>query len=213
MSKIGKNIKKIRTVKNLNQQDIADFLGLSRASVGAYEEERAEPKIESLIKLAEHFNLDLGRLIHTDLTVNEIHGFKQVEHLVKPAEEVLTPAKITSLPYYHLKNSRLKLQSTKLKWPCSSTNESFAVQVNTHLCLLFIEREKSEIETNLEFVYQKDGELKFGNVIGLGKKEIQLDQEKLALDSITNVYQPQRFEVNLENRLYRLEKIVDGLLK
>ena len=45
MSKIGKNIKKIRTVKNLNQQDIADFLGLSRASVGAYEEERAELKL------------------------------------------------------------------------------------------------------------------------------------------------------------------------
>lgn len=212
MSRFGKNIKKIRTVKNLNQQDIATLLDLSRASVGAYEEERAEPKIESLIKLAEHFNLDLGRLINSELTVNEIHGFKQVEHLVKASVETILPAKITSLPYYHLKNNQLKLQNTKLKWPCASQGEKLTVQINPQLCIVFNEKNISEIESNLELVYMQDHVLKFGFVIGLSKKEIQFKTGTILLSDIQSAYQPQRSEVTLENRLFRLEKIVDGLL-
>lgn len=213
MSKIGKNIKKIRTVKNLNQQDLATFLGLSRASIGAYEEERAEPKIESLIKLANHYNLDLGRLINSDLTVNEIHGFKQVEHLIINEEEISTPPKLQSLNYYTLRNKTLKLNTGKIKWPSSNSNEGFAVQLTSSLCILFFEKEKSSLETNLEVVYRKDDKLFFGFVKGISKNEIRLENETISLtDKNVVYYQPMRLNSDLESRLFRLEKIVDGLL-
>ncbi|MEO0331535.1 MAG: helix-turn-helix transcriptional regulator, partial [Bacteroidota bacterium] len=44
MSIIGKNIKTIRTIKHISQADFADIFDISRASIGAYEEGRADPK-------------------------------------------------------------------------------------------------------------------------------------------------------------------------
>ena len=98
MSLIAQNLKKIRTVKGINQQKLADLLGLSRASIGAYEEGRAEPKIETLIILANNYKLDLGRLINAELTVNEIHGFHKSEDKVIDTQSiVMRPTKIKEL--------------------------------------------------------------------------------------------------------------------
>ena len=52
MSFIGKNIRKIRTIKKLSQADFAKIFELARPSVGAYEEERAEPKVDTIIQIA-----------------------------------------------------------------------------------------------------------------------------------------------------------------
>ncbi|MTI32320.1 helix-turn-helix domain-containing protein, partial [Xanthovirga aplysinae] len=49
MSYIGKNIRKIRSVKKLSQAAFAQLFDLGRATVGAYEEGRAEPKIDTII--------------------------------------------------------------------------------------------------------------------------------------------------------------------
>ncbi len=75
MSYIGKNIKKIRTVKKINQADFADLFGLARASVGSYEEGRAEPKIDTIIAIANHFGISIDLLLNKELTVNELYRF------------------------------------------------------------------------------------------------------------------------------------------
>lgn len=76
MSNIGKNIKKIRSVKKMSQSVFAERFNLSRTSVGAYEEGRAEPKIDTLISIANYFGISIDYLLIRDLTVNEIHNFK-----------------------------------------------------------------------------------------------------------------------------------------
>ena len=76
MSFFGKNIRKIRTVKNLSQQAFADVFDLKRGTLGAYEEGRSEPKIETIIKVANHFSIDIGALLTRELTVNELLKFK-----------------------------------------------------------------------------------------------------------------------------------------
>ena len=50
LSFIGRNIKKIRQVKKISQAEFAHLFHLSRPSIGAYEEGRSEPKIETLIQ-------------------------------------------------------------------------------------------------------------------------------------------------------------------
>lgn len=75
MSTIGKNIKKIRMVKKLSQTDFADLFDLSRASVGSYEEGRAEPKIDAIIRIANYFSLSIDLLLTKELTVNELYKF------------------------------------------------------------------------------------------------------------------------------------------
>ena len=75
MSIIGKNIKKIRVLKNLNQQAMGDLFGIGRGSIGSYEEGRAEPKLETLIKIAEYFKLSIDMLLTKELTVNDLSGY------------------------------------------------------------------------------------------------------------------------------------------
>ena len=48
MSNIASNLKFLRKKKGLTQQQFADSMAIKRSSVGAYEEDRAEPKYELL---------------------------------------------------------------------------------------------------------------------------------------------------------------------
>jgi transcriptional regulator with XRE-family HTH domain len=75
-SYLAKNIKKIRLFKGLNQQEFADLLTLKRHSIGAYEEGRAEPKLETLIHISNFFQLSIDDLVKSDLTVNKIAKFE-----------------------------------------------------------------------------------------------------------------------------------------
>jgi transcriptional regulator with XRE-family HTH domain len=69
MSKISSNIKFLRKKKGLTQQQFADHVGIKRSLVGAYEEERAEPKYELLKTLALFFDVSIDDFINE--TINE----------------------------------------------------------------------------------------------------------------------------------------------
>lgn len=79
MSNFGSNIKKIRSLKNYTQQHLADILGLTRAAVSSYEEGRAEPKIETLMRASQIFGVSVDDFINKKLTVNEVSHFKVPE--------------------------------------------------------------------------------------------------------------------------------------
>lgn len=63
MSFFGKNIKQLRQARDLSQQQFANLFELSRASIGSYEEGRADPKIETLVKIARYFDLTIDDLV------------------------------------------------------------------------------------------------------------------------------------------------------
>jgi transcriptional regulator with XRE-family HTH domain len=64
MSNIPSNIKFLRKKKGLTQQEFADELGIKRSLVGAYEEERADPKYELLRKIAMYFDVSIDDFIN-----------------------------------------------------------------------------------------------------------------------------------------------------
>ena len=84
MSVVGINIKKIRGVKGLNQTDFANLCGLTRANIGSYEELRAEPKIDTIIKIATYYKLPIDKLVRKELTVNDISNFDVFSKLPLP---------------------------------------------------------------------------------------------------------------------------------
>lgn len=86
MSTIGINIKKIRKVKSLNQTEFANLFGLTRANIGSYEELRAEPKIDTIIKIATHFKISIDKLVRKEITVNEISNFDVFSSIPSKAE-------------------------------------------------------------------------------------------------------------------------------
>jgi len=68
MSYLNKNLKHLRKQKSYTQADLAERIGLKRAQIGSYEEYRAEPKIETIQKIAYLFGLSLDELINQDQT-------------------------------------------------------------------------------------------------------------------------------------------------
>ncbi len=72
---LSKNFKKLRLFKSLNQTEFAELFNLKRSSIGAYEEGRAEPKLDVLIRISEHFKLPLDAIVKSELTVNQIARF------------------------------------------------------------------------------------------------------------------------------------------
>lgn len=75
MTNFGKNIKKIRSIQKLSQTKFAEIFDLSRASVGAYEEGRAEAKLEVITKIAKYFSITVDDLINAEITVNKLYHF------------------------------------------------------------------------------------------------------------------------------------------
>jgi len=75
MTRIGSNIKKIRTTKGLSQQAFADLFELTRGNISSYEENRAEPRIEAIIRIAKYFGIPVEKFITSSLTINEILKF------------------------------------------------------------------------------------------------------------------------------------------
>lgn len=63
MSFAGKNLKYLRKLRGWTQEEFAARLNIKRSLLGAYEEERAEPRIEVLETVMEIFKLSLDELL------------------------------------------------------------------------------------------------------------------------------------------------------
>ncbi|WGQ11156.1 LexA family transcriptional regulator [Pedobacter gandavensis] len=68
MSNISPNLKYLRKKKGLTQQQFADAMGIKRSLIGAYEEDRAEPKYDLLKKIAEFFDLTIDEFINESIS-------------------------------------------------------------------------------------------------------------------------------------------------
>lgn len=68
MKNIAKNIRHLRKLKSLTQEQFADDVSITRSRVSSYEEGRSEPPIETLINFSNYFNLPIDILVKNDLT-------------------------------------------------------------------------------------------------------------------------------------------------
>ncbi|MBV7531778.1 LexA family transcriptional regulator [Chitinophaga sp. sic0106] len=68
MSVVCQNLKYLRKQKGWTQQEFADKLGIKRSLLGAYEEERAEPRTEVLEQVSDMFRVSIDDLLRRDLS-------------------------------------------------------------------------------------------------------------------------------------------------
>ncbi len=68
MSQAGLNLKYLRKLRGLTQEEFANKLGIKRSLIGAYEEERADPRLDVLEIIAEMYKLSLDELFLKDLS-------------------------------------------------------------------------------------------------------------------------------------------------
>lgn len=76
IAKVNDNIKFLRKKFGYTQETFAEAVGIKRSLVGAYEEGRADPRLNNLLKMSEIFNVSVDKLISRDvnnLSDDELH--------------------------------------------------------------------------------------------------------------------------------------------
>lgn len=76
VAKVNDNIKFLRKKFGYTQETFADAIGIKRSLVGAYEEGRADPRLNNLLRMSEVFNVSVDTLISkvvSELSDDELH--------------------------------------------------------------------------------------------------------------------------------------------
>lgn len=112
MTLIAKNIRWFRKQQQISQTEFASIFGITRASVGAYEEGRAEPKLELISRFAKYYNVDLTTFIDEDMSLLSSNTIGQ-----KPAAEHTDQVNAQSkkAPFIHEMLETIPSSSTKIK--------------------------------------------------------------------------------------------------
>jgi transcriptional regulator with XRE-family HTH domain len=71
MALSNQNMKYLRKLRGWTQQEFADKLRIKRSLLGAYEEERAEPRIDVLESVCDIFKLTLDEILRKNLSDNK----------------------------------------------------------------------------------------------------------------------------------------------
>ena len=88
MTKFSNNIKYLRNQKLKSQALLAKELKITRNMISAYEEGRAEPNFDTLIRISEYYQLPIDALLKTDLRIGDI------DSKVNLGDRVLFPVQI-----------------------------------------------------------------------------------------------------------------------
>ena len=77
----GENLKKLRKSKDLTQEALADFLGMSFQAISKWEREETYPDITMLPRIASFFGVTVDSLLGTDMIEkeNKIREYCEVE--------------------------------------------------------------------------------------------------------------------------------------
>lgn len=59
----GDRLKKLREDQGMTQYELAELLNVSRQSIGGYENDNVDPGIDTLVKIANIFNISLDYLL------------------------------------------------------------------------------------------------------------------------------------------------------
>ncbi|MCX8080843.1 MAG: LexA family transcriptional regulator [Bacteroidia bacterium] len=78
IDRVAYNIRYLRNLMGISQEQLADELNITRSRLGAYEEARNEPPLEILIKLSEYFHVAIDALIKGDLRKTDLNGLMKI---------------------------------------------------------------------------------------------------------------------------------------
>ena len=216
MSCIGKNIRKIRTIKGLSQTDFAKLFGLTRASISAYEENRAEPKMDTTLKIANYYNIPIEGLLTHEITVNEFARFNLINFLEDDSKFTTVSIPIISARKWEaFLNEESMNDFPSFSCPKHFIQGEMAIEVNEKIntdlhtgTILLCAKEESVSDTGVYLVIHKNKAfIQNGHQIkkSKGMRFYRVFQKIEEINSISSG--------SLEERLDTLEKQMQNLMK
>lgn len=67
MNKLAENLSYLRCKNELKQRQLAELIHVSRTALALYETKRSEPSLNTVIKIAEIFEVTIDQLLKTDI--------------------------------------------------------------------------------------------------------------------------------------------------
>ncbi len=123
MSIVSNNIKYLRRLNGLTQEQFARRIGIKRSLLGAYEEARANPNLENLKTIAQVFGTSVDSLIKNDIRkIRETPGISLSQSTTGIIEHPRTS--INPQPSHYQSETRL-LTSTSEPLPIAKLVEDF----------------------------------------------------------------------------------------
>jgi transcriptional regulator with XRE-family HTH domain len=108
MSIVSNNIKYLRRLNGLTQEQFARRIGIKRSLLGAYEEARANPNLENLKTIAQVFGTSVDSLIKTDIRkIRETPGISLSQSTTgiianNPPQSTFEPQKVEPRPFVNI---------------------------------------------------------------------------------------------------------------
>ena len=90
MSNAGKNLRYLRKLRGWTQEEFANKLNIKRSLVGAYEEERAEPRLDVTEAICHLFKLTLEDFLFKDLSEAKGSNYMEQRRQLKMAAQATT---------------------------------------------------------------------------------------------------------------------------
>lgn len=81
-------LKELRIENKLTQAEVAQKLFISQNGYSGYENERTQPNIETLIKLADFYNVSIDYLVGRDNEKNPTKNYGEKKKLLKISESL-----------------------------------------------------------------------------------------------------------------------------
>jgi transcriptional regulator with XRE-family HTH domain len=211
MSKISSNIRFLRQLKGLSQEQLADELKITRSRVGGYEEARNEPPIDILIRLSEFFHVAIDALVRGDLKKTNLDGLMKVgkNRILFPilldnegndmVELIPLKASAGYLKGYADPEYIEKLPQMKLPFLPTGKHRAFPIKGDSmppikegsFVIGKYIERIEELKVGSTYVVVTKDDGLSYKRIMNYNKKEGSLE-----LHSDNRIYQPYKVKTN-----------------
>jgi len=117
-------LKKLRSNRNITQSELADEIGVSKSTISMYETNHREPDFETLEKIADYFNVDVGYLLEADnynpdaISPFDVQTKRIIKVMAAHSDKKLSPLAIKSIEEF------IEYQYSKIDKEDTETNKT-----------------------------------------------------------------------------------------
>jgi len=209
LSFFGINIKIIRQAKGLSQKAFADLFDLNRGVISSYEEGRAEPKIETILKVAALFNLSVDELLTEAVQVHQLPNVSDINQLMLFPESAMQNMKETkALPESNSENTTVVQKIlASVDWVYEFTAENQVFPPYQYGDILFLNKADLKSDLNSRLLVYTNGRLQYTSE---SSQSIKGKQELYKIVGYVSTAEKNIFESIFE-RLEKLERNIPQL--
>lgn len=85
---IGNRLKLLRTEKKLSQEDISNILNVTRQAYSSWERGEFEPSLETIIKLADFYNVTVDYLVERTNVREDIYKDQRLQEYINESVKI-----------------------------------------------------------------------------------------------------------------------------